>query len=174
MGINAVKIKGILGLYGLKLLGAAAIFVFGRWAVKIAAALVRRVMTAAKVDQTLVSFTCNLLYSAGLVFVVVAALAQLGIQTTSLAAALGAAGLAVGLALQGSLSNLASGVLLIALHPFRLGDKIETSGKAGIVTEINIFTTTLKTEEGQAVIIPNGKITADVIVNHTPDATAGA
>ncbi len=170
MGFNAAKLKGIFALYGLKLLGALAIFVFGRWAVKIAVAIVRRVMTAARVDQTLVSFTCNLLYGLGLVFVVVAALAQLGIQTTSLAAALGAAGLAVGLALQGSLSNLASGVLIIALHPFRLGDNIETAGKAGVVTEINIFTTTLKTEDGQAIIVPNGKITADVIVNHTPAA----
>ncbi|MDE2336027.1 MAG: mechanosensitive ion channel [Alphaproteobacteria bacterium] len=168
MNVNLGTIEGLASLYGLKLLGAAAIFILGRWGIKLAVALTRRLMTVGKVDKTLVGFTCNMLYGLGLVFVIVAALAQLGIQTTSLAAALGAAGLAVGLALQGSLSNLASGVLIIALHPFRLGDRIETSGKDGTVTDINIFTTTLKTEDGQAVIIPNGKITADVIVNHTP------
>jgi small conductance mechanosensitive channel len=174
MHIDIPKIEELAGLYGLKLLGAIAIFIIGRWAVKLAVALARRLMTASKVDKTLVGFTCNLLTGVGLVFVVVAALAQLGIQTTSLAAALGAAGLAIGLALQGSLSNLASGVLIIALHPFRLGDNIETAGKTGVVTDINIFTTTLKTEDGQEVIVPNGKITADVIVNHGPATAAKA
>lgn len=167
MEIDFEKLFAVLSLYGLKALGALAIFVIGRWAVKGAVSLARRIMQIGKVDPTLVSFAGNVLYALGLAFVVIAALGQLGIETTSLAAIIGAAGLSVGLALQGSLGNLSSGVLLIALRPFALGDRIETSGKTGVVCEINIFTTTLKTDEGQKIIIPNGKITGDIIINHT-------
>ncbi len=159
---------GLVVSYGWKILGAIAIFIIGRWSLKLAVSLMKRVMAASKVDQTLVSFIGNVLYGLGLVFIVIAALGQLGIQTTSLAAILGAMGLAIGLALQGSLGNLASGVMLIALRPFKLGDRVETCGKNGVVSDINIFTTTLKTDEGQRVIIPNGKITGDIIVNHSP------
>ena len=153
--------------YGLKFLGAAVIFAAGRWGLKLAITVIRRLMTVGKVDLTLVSFICNVVYALGLAFVVIAALGQLGIQTTSLAAIIGAAGLSIGLALQGSIGNIASGVMLIALRPFKLGDRIETCGKVGTVKDINIFTTTLKTDEGQNAIIPNGKITGDIIVNHS-------
>lgn len=167
MNIDVSKISNLISVYGLELLGAIAIFVLGKWGVKLAVGVTKRLMLASKVDETLVSFSGNMLYGLGLTFVVIAALGQLGIQTTSLAAVLGAAGLAIGLALQGSLGNLASGVMLIALRPFKIGDHIETSGKDGKVIDINIFTTTLKTAEGQSVIIPNGKITADIIVNRS-------
>jgi small conductance mechanosensitive channel len=168
MNLDVEKIINIISVYGLQLLGAIAIFVIGRWALRIAITVVKKAMLVSKTDATLVSFVGNILYALGLAFVVIAALGQLGIQTTSLAAILGAIGLSVGLALQGSLGNLASGVMLIALRPFKFGDHIETSGKEGIVEDINIFTTTLKTNEGQKIIIPNGKITSDIIVNHTP------
>ena len=167
MDINLTQTIDLVTTYGIKFLGAVAIFIVGKWALGLAVTVMKKVMTTSKVDVTLVSFVGNLVYALGLAFVVIAALGQLGIQTTSLAAIIGAAGLAIGLALQGSLGNLASGVMLIALRPFKLGDKIETSGKAGVVSDINIFTTTLKTAEGQRVIIPNGKITSDIIVNHS-------
>ncbi|MFH1525673.1 MAG: mechanosensitive ion channel domain-containing protein [Bacteroidota bacterium] len=111
------------------------------------------------VDATLVSFTTNLLYFAFLAFVVVAALNQLGIETTSFIAVLGAAGLAVGLALQGSLSNFASGVLLIIFRPFVVNDMVQISGSEGIVERIHIFTTQLKTADNKTIIIPNSMIT---------------
>jgi small conductance mechanosensitive channel len=107
------------------------------------------------------------LYALGLTFVVIAALSQMGVQTMSLAAVIGAAGLAIGLALQGSLANLASGVMIIGLRPFKIGDRIEAAGKAGVVTNIDIFTTSLRTDNNLKVIIPNGKITSDIITNHT-------
>lgn len=165
--IDTDKMMEMLTVYGLKFAGALAIFIIGRYCVKIAVHMLKRIMTASKVDQTLVTFTGNILYALGLAFVIIAALGQLGIQTMSLAAVIGAAGLAIGLALQGSLSNLASGVLIIGLRPFKLGDRIEAAGKAGVVTNIDIFTTSLMTDDGFKVIIPNGKITADIIVNRT-------
>jgi small conductance mechanosensitive channel len=167
MNIDIDKTTQLIGTYALDLVGAIAIFVLGRFAIKLAVAMARRVMTASKVDETLVSFSSNVLYTLGLAFVVIAALGQLGIQTTSLAAIIGAAGLAIGLALQGSLGNLASGVMIIGMRPFKLGDHVETSGKSGVVTAIDIFTTTLRSDDGHLVIIPNGKITADIIVNRT-------
>jgi small conductance mechanosensitive channel len=167
MNFNFEKTLDIVLSYGLKFLGAVAIFMVGRWALKLAVTVTKKVMTASKVDVTLIVFVGNFLYALGLVFVVIAALGQLGIQTTSLAAIFGAAGLAIGLSLQGSLGNLASGVMLIGLRPFKLGDRIETCGKNGVVSDINIFTTTLKADDGQRIIVPNGKITGDIIVNHT-------
>ncbi len=167
MDINIDKTIELVTTYGLKFVGAVAIFVVGKWALGLAVSVMKKVMTASKVDATLVTFVGNLVYALGLAFVVIAALGQLGIQTTSLAAIIGAAGLAIGLSLQGSLGNLAAGVMLIALRPFKLGDRVETSGKAGVVSDINIFTTTLKTDDGLRVIIPNGKITSDIIVNHS-------
>lgn len=167
MDIDVSKTIDLVSFYGLQLLGALAILVLGRWGVKLAVGFVKKAMTVSKVDLTLVSFVGNILYALGLAFVIIAALGQLGIQTTSLAAIIAAAGLAIGLSLQGSLSNLASGVMLIALRPFKLGDRIETSGKNGVVLDINIFTTTLKTDDEKKIIIPNGKITSDVITNHS-------
>jgi small conductance mechanosensitive channel len=166
VNIETDKYMQLLTTYGTSLLGAIAILLLGRWGMKIAVNMTKRVMTASKVDETLVSFTGSVIYGLGLAFVVIAALGELGIQTTSLAAIIGAAGLAIGLALQGSLGNLASGVLIIGLRPFKLGDSVETSGKTGKVIAIDIFTTTLKTADGHNVIIPNGKITSDIIVNH--------
>ncbi len=167
LNIDMNKVTETVSLYGLEILGALAIFVIGRLCVKGAVHMLKRLMTASKVDETLVAFTGNIAYALGVAFVIIAALGQLGIQTMSLAAVIGAAGLAIGLALQGSLSNLASGVMIIGLRPFKIGDRIEAAGKAGFVTTIDIFTTTLKTDEGYKVIIPNGKITSDIIINRT-------
>jgi small conductance mechanosensitive channel len=161
----------LLTVYGLKVLAAIAVFIIGRWVAKGVRKLVGRVMAKGKVDPTLISFTSNMAYIGLLAFVVIAALGQLGIQTTSFIAILGAAGLAVGLALQGSLSNFAAGFLLIIFRPFKVGDLIEAAGVFGVVEAIQIFTTQLKTADNKTVIVPNAKLTDDNIVNWTVKGT---
>ncbi len=165
------KIYQLLTVYGLKALAAVAIFIIGRWVAKGVRSLVERLMTKSKVDPTLITFTTNMAYIGLLAFIVVAALGQLGIQTTSFIAILGAAGLAVGLALQGSLSNFAAGFLLIIFRPFKVGDLVEAAGVFGVVEAIQIFTTQLKTPDNKTVIIPNAKLTDDNIVNWTVKGT---
>ena len=167
MDMDVTKISSLVGLYGLKVLCALAILLIGWQVVKAAAGVARKAMIKARVDETLATFGGNVLYFLGLIFVVIAALGQLGIQTTSLAAILGAAGLAVALSLQGSLGNLASGVLIIGTHPFRIGDFVEVAGISGKVTAVNVFATELLSPENKRIIIPNGKITTEIIVNHT-------
>ncbi|HUT02892.1 MAG TPA: mechanosensitive ion channel domain-containing protein [bacterium] len=164
-------IKEYLAVYGLKIIGAGAILILGWWAAKIVRKIVRRLMVRGKVDETLIRFVTNLIYVALLAFVIVAALGKLGIQTTSFIAVLGAAGLAVGLALQGSLSNFAAGVLMIIFKPFKVGDFIDAAGKSGIVESIQIFTTKIRTADNKLVVIPNAKITGDSIVNYTAKET---
>ena len=165
------KIYQLLTVYGLKVLAALAIFIIGRWVARGVRKLVERIMTKGKVDSTLISFTSNMAYIGLLAFIVIAALGQLGIQTTSFIAILGAAGLAVGLALQGSLSNFAAGFLLIIFRPFKVGDLIEAAGVFGVVEAIQIFTTQLKTADNKTVIVPNAKLTDDNIVNWTVKGT---
>ncbi len=173
MDVNQIleKVWELLTLYGLKVLAAIVIFVVGRWVAKIMAGVIRKMMTKADVDPTLQKFVANMVYIALMAFVVVAALNQLGVQTTSFIAILGAAGLAVGLALQGSLSNFAAGFLMILFRPIRVGDYIEGAGSAGTVEEISIFTTTLVTPDNKTVIIPNAAMTGDNIVNWTVKGT---
>jgi small conductance mechanosensitive channel len=157
--------------YGLQVLGAVAIYVIGRWIAKVVSNVMSRALTRAKVDPTLVPFIENLTYIALMVFVVIAALARLGVQTASVVAVLGAAGLAVGLALQGSLANFASGVLLLIFKPFKVGDFIEAGGTKGTVKAIHIFNTTLCSPDNVKIIVPNGQITGGNISNFTANAT---
>ena len=165
------KIWELLTIYGIRVLAAAAIFVFGRWAAIIIRNFIRRVMVKSRVDETLISFVCNLSYVGLIAFVIIAALNQLGIQTASFIAVLGAAGLAVGLALQGSLSNFAAGVLMIIFHPFKVGDFIEGGGTAGTVEEIQIFTTQMKSPDNKTIIVPNAKMLGDNIINYSAKGT---
>lgn len=165
------KIYQLLTVYGLKVLAAVAIFIIGRWVAKGVRKLVERIMSKSKVDSTLISFTSNLVYIGLLVFIVIAALGQLGIQTTSFIAIIGAAGLAIGLALQGSLANFAAGFLLIIFRPFRVGDLIEGAGVFGVIEAIHIFTTQLRTADNKTVIVPNAKLTENNIVNWTVKGT---
>lgn len=153
--------------FGLQLMSATALFVAGRWLAKMAKRLVKKIMTKAQIEPTLTSFACNILFYGIMAFVVLAALGQLGIETTSLVAVLGAAGLAVGLALQGSLTNFAAGIIIIIFHPFRVGDWIDTDGHSGYVTEIQLFTTHIQTLDNRTVVIPNGKLTEGSLVNHS-------
>jgi small conductance mechanosensitive channel len=157
--------------YGLKIVAAIIVFVVGRWVAKVLRNLVESMMTRAKVDKTLVRFVGNLTYIALIAIVIIAALNQLGIQTTSFIAIIGAAGLAVGLALQGSLANFAAGVLMIIFRPFKVGDYVEGGGTAGTVETIGIFTTHLISPDNKEIIVPNAKMTGDNIVNYSAKDT---
>jgi len=165
------KISELLVLYGLKIITAIIILIVGRWIAMGVRNIVRRLIRRANVDEIIVSFVGSLVYVALLAFVVIAALGQLGIHTTSFIAILGAAGLAIGLALQGSLANFAAGFLMIIFRPFRVEDYIEGGGIAGTVEEIQIFTTTLKTPDNKTVIVPNAKMTGDNIINWSAKGT---
>jgi len=159
----AGKLQGLILLYGLKAIAGLLILIFGRFAAIGIRTLVNRVLTKSHVDATLVSFATNVSYVALMAFVIIAALGQLGVQTASFIAVIGAAGLAIGLALQGSLTNFAAGVLMIIFKPFRVGDYIEAGGTAGVVEEIGIFTIDLKSPDNKKVIVPNAKAMGDNI-----------
>jgi len=162
-----LKLQEWVVLYGLKVVAAAVILILGRLAAIGVRSFVKRILTKGRADETLVSFVTSVTYVAIMAFVIIAALGQLGVQTTSFIAVLGAAGLAVGLALQGSLANFAAGLLMIIFRPFKIGDYIEAGGASGIVKEIGIFTTELKTLDNKKVIVPNAKATGDNITNFT-------
>ncbi|MBN1848312.1 MAG: mechanosensitive ion channel [Deltaproteobacteria bacterium] len=161
------KLQEWIALYGLKVIAAIAILVIGRFAAIGVRALVRRVLEKSRLDATLVTFVASVSYVAMMAFIMIAALGQLGVQTASFVAVLGAAGLAVGLALQGSLANFAAGVLMMIFRPFKIGDYIEAGGTAGMVEEIGIFTTELKSPDNKKIILPNAKVTGDNIVNYS-------
>lgn len=152
---------------GLNLLMAILILLIGRFIVKVIGKIIAKTMRKAKTDETLVSFATNLINFLGTIFVMVAVLGRLGIQTASIVAAVGAAGLAIGLAFQGALSNFAAGCLIIIFRPFKVGDLIQAGGELGTVREIELFTTKMITPDNKTVIVPNGQLTADKIVNYT-------
>jgi len=162
-----VKLQEWIALYGLKVIAAIVILILGWIAAKGIRNLIRRILQRAHVDKTLVSFVTNLCYVGVIAFVAIAVLGKLGVQTASFVAILGAAGLAVGLALQGSLANFAAGVLMIIFKPFKISDYIEGGGVAGVVENIGIFTTELKSPDNKKIIVPNAKMTSDNIINYT-------
>lgn len=151
--------------YSLKIVGAILVFIIGKWLARYISKLLGKIMRKNQVDETLTRFLGNIAYYALLIMVIIAASGQLGINTTSFLTIVGAAGLAIGLALKDSLSNLASGVMLIMFRPFKVGDFVTAGGQTGKVESIAIFNTTLTTGDNQTVIVPNSSITADVITN---------
>lgn len=157
--------------YGAKILGAIIVLIIGMWLAKMIKQGIVKLMEKRNVDATLISFTSSLLYMALKIFVIVAALEKLDIKTTSFIAILGAAGLAVGLALQGSLANFAAGVLMIIFKPFKVGDFVEAGGTMGSVQEISIFTTILNTPDNKKVIVPNGGVMGGNITNFNANGT---
>jgi small conductance mechanosensitive channel len=165
--------KGIdLGIdLGIKVATALAIFLIGKFLIKILVRGISKVMQKQGVDKTLQTFICNLVRISLMVVVVIAAIGAIGIQTTSFIAIFGAAGLAVGLALQGSLSNFASGVLIILFRPYRVGDFIEAAGIAGSVEQVQILTTVLKTGDNKQIIVPNSQIMDSIITNYSANDT---
>lgn len=150
---------------------ALAIFLIGRWVAGILLNLVDRMLNKAGMDPMLVGFVRSILNALMLLFIIIAALDQLGVNTTSFIALIGAAGLAVGLALQGSLQNFASGVLLIIFRPFKVGHFIEAGGVSGVVEEIGIFSTRMKTGDNREIIVPNGAIYGGNITNNSARST---
>ena len=165
------KISEGLAEYGLKVLGAIVIFVVGRVVARLLSKLAGKALVRAHVDKTLVKFTEHFCYTLLLVLVVIAALTTAGVKTTSFIAVLGAAGLAVGLALQGSLANFAAGVLLMIFKPIKVGDFVEVGGIKGTVRDIRIFNTILDSPDNVRIVVPNAKVTSDKIMNFTVNGT---
>ncbi len=174
-----LTIQDLAVAYGGRILGAIAILIVGRIAAGIISKAVHRGMNRAKVDTALGNFVAKLAYFGVWIFALIASLEAFGVRTTSFVAVLGAAGLAVGLALQGSLSNFAAGVMILLFRPFRIGDFIEAAGVRGKVVEISVFTTILYTPDNQKMIVPNSGIMGGNIINVTAmdtrrvDITAG-
>lgn len=157
--------------WGISIVMAIAIFIIGKFVVGLLVSLAKKIMTKGKVDNILINFLASIIKTVLLLFVVIAALDQLGVDTTSMIALIGAAGLAIGLALQGTLQNLASGVMLIIFRPFSDGDFIEAGGVSGVVEEIGIFSITMRTADNREVIVPNGAIYGGTITNNSRRAT---
>ncbi len=156
---------------GINLVTAIVIFFVGKWIVSLVVKGMLKAMQKGDMDITLRRFVANLARMLLMLFVIIAAIHQLGIQTASLIALLGAAGLAVGLALQGSLSNFAAGVLIVLFRPYKVGDWIEGGGVSGAVEEVQILTTVLKTGDNKRVIIPNSQIMGTTITNYSANET---
>lgn len=165
------KVQTLGTEFGLQALVAILIFYIGRMIARIISNGMKKVMQKQEVDKILESFVSNLVYWLLMTFVIIAAINQLGIQTTSLIAIMGAAGLAVGLAMQGSLSNFAAGVLIVLFRPYRVGDFVEAAGISGSVEQVQILTTILKTPDNKQIIVPNSEIMGSIITNYSANET---
>lgn len=165
------RLTTLATVYGVKVLGTILIFFFGKWLSGVLSRFLTGMLKRAKVDETLHAIAENITYYALLTLVIIAALSNLGIQTASFIAVLGAAGLAVGFALQGSLSNFAAGLLIIMFKPFQKDDVIEAGGDSGIVEEIQIFKTILRSFDNKEIMLPNARVMGDRIVNYTAKDT---
>ena len=152
--------------WGLKVVGAVAVLVIGRMAAGMIRSGVRKAMVKAEVDVTLIPFVASLVYYLTMAVVIIAVLSLFGIETTSLIAVLGAAGLAVGLALQGTLSNFAAGVMLLIFRPFKVGDVVEVGGTSGSVVAVKIFSTDMKTPDNIMITVPNAQVWGGTIKNY--------
>lgn len=171
MDINLDAVMGYISVYGLKVIGSILIFYIGKKVASWLTNFTKKAMQKAKMDETIVKFLGNVIYGGLLLFIILAALSNLGVNTTSFIAVLGAAGLAVGLAFQGTLSNVGAGVLLIFFRPFSVGDFIQAAGESGMVEEINLFSVLLKTGDNKQIIIPNSAIIGGNITNFSAKDT---
>ncbi len=161
------RLLEVFVLYGLRVLGALLIILVGRVIAKSLRSLIGKLLRKREIDETLVAFVTQVSYVAMMIVIIIAALGQIGIQTTSIIAVLGAAGLAVGFAMQSSLSNLAAGILLLVLQPYKVGDFIEGAGIAGTVEELGMFNTTLKTPDNRKIVVPNASMTTNNVINYS-------
>jgi len=159
------SLKLIFATYGLKILGAILFFIVGLWIINVITKMISRLMTHRKIDASLQSFLSSMVGVGLKVLLLVSVAGMMGIETTSFIAVIGALGLAVGLALQGSLANFAGGVLILLFKPFKAGDIIESNGQVGVVQEIQIFNTVLLTPENKTTIIANAMVSNGIIVN---------
>ncbi|EMO0472254.1 small-conductance mechanosensitive channel MscS [Pluralibacter gergoviae] len=162
-----VRNQALLLSYAVNIVASIAIIIVGMIVARVVSNAVNRVMVGRKIDATVADFLSAMLRYAIIAFTLIAALGRVGVQTASIIAVLGAAGLAVGLALQNSLSNLAAGVLLVMFRPFRAGEYVDLGGVAGTVLHVQIFSTTMRTVDGKIIVIPNGKITTGNIINYS-------
>ena len=173
--LSNIDVQQIIETYvlpwGINIVMALAIFIIGKFIIGVLVTVAKKLMLKANVDNILVNFIASIVKTVLLLFVVIAALDQLGVNTTSMIALIGAAGLAIGLALQGTLQNLASGVMLIIFRPFTDGDFIEAAGVSGVVEQIGIFSITMRTGDNREVIVPNGEIYGGTITNNSRRAT---
>jgi len=164
-------IMSYITVYGVKLLVSIAIFLIGKWLARFASSLILKMMKKADVDETLSTFVSKLTYGILIAFVVMSALSNLGVDTTSFLAMFGAAGLAVGLAFKDTFANIGAGILLIFFRPFKIGDFITVAGETGTVEEISLFATSLGTLDNKYILIPNGSIVGGIITNYSKKAT---
>lgn len=158
-------------VYGLRLLVAIIMLLIGSWLIRRLNRVIQNMMLRRNVDESLRPFLGSVLNVTLWVLLLVLVIAQLGVEMTSFIAVLGSAGLAIGLALQGSLSNFAGGVLILTIKPFRVGDYIEAQGQGGTVHIINIFNTVLKTADNKTIYMPNGPLASTVVVNYSVEPT---
>jgi len=165
------EIMGVVAKYGLQVIGAIVILIVGRIVAGIARRIARRALNKANVDPTIVGFAAQFVYVIVVAAAVLASLAKFGVQTTSFVAVLGAAGFAIGLALQGSLSHFAAGVLLLIFRPIKVGDFVEAGGVSGTVKQISLFTTIMSTPDNVHMVVPNSKIFNDTIKNFSVNDT---
>ncbi len=171
MEFDLQMIQNLAVTYGIKIITAILIFIIGKWIAKKITSIISTILEKQDVDVTLVKFLHNIIYYLLLAAVFVAVAGQLGINTASFLTIIGAAGLAIGLALKDSLSNFSSGVMLILFRPFKVGDFIVAAGESGTVQEISVFNTILNTGDNQKKIIPNGAIANAPITNITANPT---
>ena len=157
--------------WGINIVMALVIFIVGKFFTNVVISLSKKIMVKAKTDGILINFISSIVKSVMMLFVIIASLDQLGVDTTSLVALIGAAGLAIGLSLQSSLQNLAAGVMLIVFRPFRSGDFVEAGGAAGTIEEIGIFTTMMRSGDNREIVIPNAAIFSGTITNYSKRAT---
>lgn len=169
--ISSDKLVELVQSYGLPIIWAIIVFIVGRIVARIISNSVGKMMTKSNVDETLIKFAKNMIYIALMIFVILAALGKLGIETTSFAAILAAAGLAIGLSLQGTLGNFASGIMLILFRPFKVGDFVEAGGVSGVVEEIQIFSTKMRSGDNKEITVPNGQIVGSTITNYSAKET---
>ena len=171
MNFNVEAFWNWVSMYSLNIIGAILIFLVGKWLARRISNLVAKLLERNKIDLALAHFLANLTYYSLIVLVVVAAAGRLGINTTSFLTIIGAAGLAVGLALKDSLSNFAAGVMLVLFRPFTIGDVVSTAGITAKVEKITIFNTLFCSPDNQLIIVPNNKIISDIITNITAKDT---
>ena len=164
------QLSDLLSTFGISLFIALCILVIGRQVVKVLIKVINSALERSKTEDTVRIFVTNLLNTLLMIVVFIAAINQLGIETTSIIAVLGAAGLAIGLALQGSLSNFAAGILIVIYRPYKVGDYIQADSHLGTVLDIQIFSTVLKTPDNKLVVVPNGSIMNGSIVNFSHQA----
>jgi small conductance mechanosensitive channel len=167
--LATVKTSGLE--FGVKILVALVIFYAGRTVARMLTKTLHKIMQKQEVDKILETFVCNLVYWLIMLFVIIASINHIGVETTSLIAVMGAAGLAIGLALQGSLSNFAAGVLIVIFRPYRVGDYVEAAGVAGTIMQVQILTTMMKTPDNKEIIVPNSQIMGSIIINYSANET---